>query len=245
MWNERFGARLLAAGRGRQLRWVLAVRKRIFSVSLVCIFATAMLGLVGGADDAFAQTPISIVVTSSLNPSVFGQTVTFTATVTGASPTGTVQFMDDGSNLGSAVTLVGGVASFTTSSLELGPLFITAVYGGDTNNLSSTSSQLIQTVNQVPTTTVVTSSLNPSTVGQSVTFTATVSGASPTGQVTFKDGATVLGVIPLSGGIATFSTASLPAGSHSITAIYGADDFNLFSSGSLAQTVKGCQRLPS
>ena len=72
----------------------------------------------------------------------------------------------------------------------------------------------------------VTSSLNPSPSGTAVTFTATVSGAgpTPTGTVTFEDGTTVLGASPLSSGVATLTTASLPAGtSQTITAIYSGD----------------------
>jgi len=74
------------------------------------------------------------------------------------------------------------------------------------------------------TTTSVISSLNPSTFGQSVTFTATVSTApgTPTGKVTFFDGATNIGSGTLSGNTATFSTTSLSTGSHNITAAFTA-----------------------
>ncbi len=66
-------------------------------------------------------------------------------------------------------------------------------------------------------------SLNPSSVGQAVTFTATVSGLSPTGTVTFNDGATTLGTGPLSSGQATLTTSALTSGTHAITAVYGGD----------------------
>ncbi len=149
--------------------------------------------------------------------------MTFTATVTGSSPTGTVQFKDNGVNLGTPVTLSGGVATLTTSALTPGNHSITAVYSGDTNNAGSTSPVLTQTVNQAATTTALSSSLNPSQVGQAVTFTATVTsgGGTPTGTVTFYDGAVVLGTGTLSGGVATFTTSALTLGSHSITAVYG------------------------
>jgi hypothetical protein len=77
----------------------------------------------------------------------------------------------------------------------------------------------------VASTTVVGSSANPSGCGQSVTFTATVTsaGGTPTGTVTFKDGAATLGGGTLSSGSAAFSTSALAAGSHSITAVYGGD----------------------
>jgi outer membrane autotransporter protein len=82
------------------------------------------------------------------------------------------------------------------------------------------------------------SSLNPSEAGQAVTFTATVTGATPTGTVTFKDGATVLNTVALSGGVATLTTSSLTTGSHSITAEYGGDANNGPSaSAALIQTV--------
>jgi uncharacterized repeat protein (TIGR01451 family) len=79
-------------------------------------------------------------VTSSVNPSDFNQSVTFTATVAGAvTPTGTVQFKDNGGNLGSPAALNGsGVAQVTTSTLAIGNHTITADYSGDGNLLAST-----------------------------------------------------------------------------------------------------------
>ena len=68
------------------------------------------------------------------------------------------------------------------------------------------------------TTTLLTSSVNPATVGQAVTFTATVNAT--TGTVTFKDGNTVLTTIPLSEGTARFTTSTLMQGTHRITAVY-------------------------
>ena len=82
------------------------------------------------------------------------------------------------------------------------------------------------------------SSLNPSGNGQSVTFTATVTGNSPTGLVTFADGSTVLGTAPVIGGRAAFTTAALSIGTHNIGASYGGDSLNLGSqSAALSQTV--------
>ena len=89
------------------------------------------------------------------------------------------------------------------------------------------------------TTTTVASSANPSTSGQSVTFTATVSPGSATGTVTFKDGTTTLGSATLSGGTATYSTSALNIGSHTITATYSGDgSHNGSTSSSLDQTVE-------
>jgi hypothetical protein len=87
---------------------------------------------------------------SSANPASSGQSVTFTATVAGNSPTGSVQFRDGATNLGGPVALAGGVATLTTSSLSAGSHSISAVYGGDPNNAASTSSILVEVVNGLP-----------------------------------------------------------------------------------------------
>lgn len=182
-------------------------------------------------------------VSSSINPSVFGQSVILTASVTGGTSTsGTVTFFDGATSLGTA-TLSSGGATLTLSSFGVGHHSITAQYSGDTNFTASTSAALDQVVNAAATTTAVTSSTNPSSYGDAVTFTATVAvtspgAGSPTGTVTFKDGATVLGTGALSGGIATFTTtATLAAGTHSITAVYSGDSNFTASTGALTQTV--------
>jgi len=172
-------------------------------------------------------------VASSAKPSAFGQSVTFTATVSAkapgsGTPTGSATFMDGSITLGTG-TLSGGVATFTTltSTLAVGSHSIKAVYSGDSNFTTSTSSALSQTVNKASTTTTVDSSASPSPVRQPVTFTATVSanapgGGTPTGTVTFKDGTTVRGTGTLNvSGVASFTTSTLTLGTHSITAVYG------------------------
>src|SRR5260370_923112 len=167
-------------------------------------------------------------VASSNNPSIFGSAVTFTATVKPATgsgtPTGTVTFNDGATVLG-AGTLSGATATFTTSGLTGGTHSITAIYSGDANFAGGTSPALMQTVNKVGDSTSVASSNNPSIFGSAVTFTATVKPATgsgtPTGTVTFNDGATVLGAGTLSGAAATFTNSRLTARTHSITAIYG------------------------
>ncbi|MGO9809269.1 MAG: Ig-like domain repeat protein, partial [Isosphaeraceae bacterium] len=186
-------------------------------------------------------------VASQLNPSSYGQSVTFTATVastlsTGLTPTGTITFYDGASTLGTA-SLSGGTASFTTSALVAGSHSIIAQYAGDSNFSGSNSTPLTQIVNQDGSGTVVTSSLNPSTYGQSVILTASVSatspgGGTPTGTVTFYDGSTSLGSATLSNGTATLTTSALGARSHSITASYGGDtDFTGSTSTAITQTV--------
>ena len=93
----------------------------------------------------------------------------------------------------------------------------------------------------VRTITALSSSLNPSSLGQAVTFTATVtsSGQMPTGNVTFRDGSKGLKTVLLSGGVATVTTAKLAAGTHQITAQYkGNSDSSKSTSSVLVQIVQ-------
>jgi hypothetical protein len=91
------------------------------------------------------QAATTTALTSSANPSTGGAPVTFTATVTGVNPTGTVRFMDGQAQLAS-VSLVGGVATVTTTELTRGWHQISATYSGDGNNPPSTSSTIRQRV---------------------------------------------------------------------------------------------------
>ena len=141
---------------------------------------------------------------------VTGNPVTFTATVSnpgspGPTPSGTVTFVDFTyrdltpitTTLAADVPLdANGQASVTTSNLAaengfLGNHLITATYNGDAN-FPGGNAVLLQKVHAFATTTALTSSPNPSAIGQSVSFTATVTGGSPTptGMVTFHEGST-------------------------------------------------------
>src|SRR5581483_9955938 len=186
-------------------------------------------------------------------PTVFGQSVTFSTTINVAqggfgTPTGTFQFKDGAANLGAAVTVVSGSASITVNTLSVGSHSISAVYSGDGQFNGSTSVTQTQVVNQASTSTAVATSVVPSFPGQSVTFTATATAVAPgagtpTGTVTFKDGANTLGTSPLNGSaVATFSTAALSVGQHVITATYNGDGSFLASTGNLSggqNVVKG------
>ncbi len=90
-------------------------------------------------------------------------------------------------------------------------------------------------------TTAVTSALNPASYGQSVSFGATVTGpgGQPTGTVTFLADGAAIGVVPLSGQQAHFTTAALTAGAHAITATYSGDSTFAASSATLTETVTG------
>ena len=202
------------------------------------------------------QASTTTALTSDPNPSVSGQSVTFTATIAAVSPgsgtpTGTVDFFDGTPTIGTTPldteTLKAGVATFSTSTLTVAdsPHSITAVYSGDTNFTTSTSS-VAQDVKQASTTTALTSDPNPSVSGQSVTFTATIAAVSPgsgtpTGMVNFFDGTTPLDTETLTAGVATFSTSTLTAAGspHSITAVYFGDtNFTASASSVLPQVVK-------
>jgi hypothetical protein len=185
----------------------------------------------GDVDQTVDQAATSVDVVSSVNPSVAGQAVTFTATVSATppgagTPTGTVIFSVDGVPQ-PPIALSGGQASLTTSALPVGNRTISAEYGGDASFLGSTAPDLGQVVTQAGTSTALTSSLNPSGVGQAVTFTATVTATppsvgTPTGSVQFFDDGLALGApVAVAGGQATLTTSVLAAGSHPITAVYG------------------------
>ena len=85
----------------------------------------------------------------------------------------------------------------------------------------------------IATTTNVVASTNPADYGTPVTLTTTVTPASASGTVTFQDGSTTLGVVPLASGTATFETSTLTAGIHDITASYSGDSEYEASSGTL------------
>ncbi|MGD0444160.1 MAG: FG-GAP-like repeat-containing protein [Edaphobacter sp.] len=183
----------------------------------------------------------------------FGQVVSGTAQVTasdGSLPTGTISFYDGTTNLCTiAVAPSAGCATSAGAGFAVGTHVLTAVYSGDATHLPSTSAPVTVVVmaaaTKAQTTTMLTSSLDPATSGQSVTFTANVvtagSTAAPTGVVTFLDGSTVLGTKTLVGsGVASFSTSSLSVGAHAITASYAGDANSGASVSSvLTETVNG------
>jgi len=192
--------------------------------------------------------------TSTPNPSIVGQAVTLTATVTPAVadalvPGGTVAFRDGATVIGTA-TLVNGRATLVTSALAVGTHSLTVAYSGDLEFSASTSAAVTQTVNLASTTTSLTSTPNPSAVGQAVTLRATVSPVAPatgvpTGSVTFRDGATSLGVVALVNGSASLTISTLAAGSHSLTAAYGGSPTFLAStSAAVTQTVNAAAPAP-
>jgi hypothetical protein len=182
-----------------------------------------------------APVSTSTALAEDLSSSVFGQPVTLTATVTSSSgtPTGTVNFMDGSTLLAQVAVDPTGHASFTVSSLGVGPHSLTASFAGTAPFLNSASAALAETVAKDATTTA----LGVQHFGgDDFELTATVApappgGGVPTGTVTFFDGTTVLGTAQLSGGSGTL-LAHLGSGTHSLTASYGGDlDFDSSMSG--------------
>jgi hypothetical protein len=177
---------------------------------------------------AVAQaTPTLSVAVDNSTPTV-GTSVTFTATLSGgASPSGTVTFKEGSATLGTG-TISGTMASYSTATLPLGSHSITAEYAGDANNAATTSADPVAvTVAKAAPTVSVSADDTAPIAGTLVTFTATLSGGvTPGGTITFKDGSATLGTVPFSGTTATYSSAALSIGDHSITAEYSGDAGN-------------------
>ncbi len=210
------------------------------------IAKASILLLLGTASISASVTKTTTTLSSLPNPSTYGQAVTLSAAVTsklGAPPNGESVAFVQGKNVIGTGALSGGTATFATSTLAGGTVTITAVYSGDANFGGSTSNAVKQVVIPATTMTTLTSSQNPSNVGQPVTFTASVSssefsGTVP-GEVTFHNGSTTLGTVVLSGGVANYTTAGLAVGTAVITAAYyrGSKSFSTSTSGAVDQTV--------
>jgi hypothetical protein len=197
----------------------------------------------GSVKQVVDNYPTTTTLSSTPNPSNYGQAVTLTARVTsaGPAPTGSVTFKNGTASLG-VVTLNGGVATFTTAKIPVGANTLTSTYNEDAFNGKSVSAAITQTVNRASVSMTLTSTPNPSTLGKSVKFTArlTSNGGLPTGQpVTFSYNGATLGTANVTTtGVATFSTETLPAGgSDVVTAAYaGSVDYSS-ASASVTQVV--------
>ena len=230
----------------------------VFDTSSLAVSNHGITAVYLGATDfaASASSPLTETInpiatttalSSSINPATFGQTIAFQATVaptiSGQTPTGMVAFWDGTNELGTVSLNSSGNAVFDTSSLAVGNHGITAVYLGASDFATSSSSSLTETINPIPTTTALSSSVNPATFGQMIalqaTVASTISGQTPTGMVAFWDGTNELGTVSLnSSGNAVFDTSSLAIGNHNITAVYsGATDFVASTSSPLSETI--------
>jgi hypothetical protein len=179
-------------------------------------------------------------VSASPNPSTFGQLVTFSATVSAmapdsGTPSGSVAFKDNGTTIpgcGAQELNGSGQATCTTPALAAGTRNVSAEYGGDevyTPNVATYP----QIVIPARTTTIITSSTNPSLAGDAVTFTVTVTSpySTPSGTVDFfeviapaaSQRTQVLTTQSLVDGVVTFTVASFTAGTHTMLATYNGD----------------------
>lgn len=170
-----------------------------------------------------AAPATSVTLSSSNNPSLYSQNVTFTAQLPSGA-TGTVSFYSDGALLGTS-NVSGAAATFSTTSLAIGTHAITASYSGDATHGLGSSNTVSQVVNKATPSITISSSPNPSNYGQAVTITVQV-GNGATGTVNFYDGGVLIASTTLNGGVASFTTSSLSVGSHLLNAVYSGDASN-------------------
>ena len=208
-----------------------------FTLTATYVGDSDFSGSVGGGSHTVDQALTTTTLTDVPDPSVVGESVTFTATVApiapgAGTPTGSVVFDFGDGNISAPVVLVAGVATtthaYTTTTGS--PFTLSATYSGDTNFTGSAGAGT-HTVDQASTTTTLTDVPDPSVVGQSVTFTATVApvapgAGTPTGSVVFDFGdGNISAPVPLVAGVATTTHAyTTTTGSpFTITATYSGD----------------------
>lgn len=169
--------------------------------------------------------------------------LTVHASGSGATPTGTVSFYVGGVFVGTAPAPLSanGNVSFTTPRPTQLHTY-TAVNTGDAVYASGKSNGILINPTDATPTVTLTAAPNPAAVGRSVTFTAAVStaiaGLPPTGNVNFSVSNVVVGAAAISGGVATFSTSTITAGTHTIVATYlGNGNYLPSTSNSVKETI--------
>jgi hypothetical protein len=199
--------------------------------------ATSLLNQTNPAPVAPAPLPSKTTLAVSANRAAPNQQLTFTATIGGISPTGTVSFTSGSTSLGTA-PISNATAVLPFAFVTSGTYAVTATYAGDSNNLASTSNSISVAVAPVATKTTLAVSANSANQNQQLNFTATVTGISPTGNVSFLSGTTKLGTAAVANGVATLPLSFAAAGSVTVTASYAGDAANLAStSNSVSITV--------
>ena len=178
-------------------------------------------------NDSVSATCVAALILTSTPSSTtkIGQTYFQTNVASGGTPAYTFSLF--------AGSLPSGTSLDTSTGLVSGPLTAAGTFNytikvtdsSPTPALTATQVISVTVTGSNASGTILTSSTNPSEFGSSVTFTAIVtgSGGSPTGTVTFNDGASTLGSGTLAGGTATLSTSALTVGTHTITAVYSGD----------------------
>lgn len=217
-----------------------------------------LFGSSGTVAQQVNKAPTVTTVTSSVNPAVYGQPVSFSALVCPAppsaapvqAPTGSVVFHLDGAVAAFDTAILGPsgtpgcttATSISTATLSVGPHIVTATYSGDGNFITSTSATFDQTITKAPTVTTLTAAPSTTTVNHAVVLTATVGPAlfagplPPSGTVSFfVDGSlTPNTTVPLTGTTATYTT-TFGGGTHTVVAVYNGDG-NYLSSASTPPT---------
>jgi hypothetical protein len=209
--------------------------------------AFATTGLGGSADGwvmKLSTQQLASTTDLTINPDTAspGAAITFSVAVTGASdlpdPTGTVVLTNGSTSLGT-ITLANGKGTFSSSTLAGGTYSVIGTYSGDVVYAGSVSKAETLALTATPTI-ALTATPTTASVGASVTLKATVSSTSgtPTGTVYFMDGTNTLTSEVLASGAVSFSTTSLTAGTHSITARYGGDsNFGTVTSTAMTVTI--------
>ena len=199
--------------------------KKGLSVLLTAAIAISMI-IPGGLIASAASNINKFELSNSDSQSTYGQSVTFSTKIEPANATGTVKFYDGGTLIGSVVIIQNaGKAEITISTLTAGDHDIRADYSGD-GNYHSTSDTINQDVYKATASMSITSSFNPSIVGQSVTYTASLP-ADATGHIAFYihdshwQWDQIGNDVTINAGSATsLAISSLTAGSHTIVACY-------------------------
>jgi len=242
----------LASGASINVRFLLGVQQQgsfpfFLSVETLPADRGLIWGIIGNTESGFmeecptavvAPAPTTTTLTSSPNPSTFGQAITMTAVVAPAA-TGTITFFDGMTALGTATLNGSSRATRLFSNLDAGTHSLTAQYGGDPTHAASTSAAVSQVINPASTSITLVSSLNPSVQTQSVTFTVTVTPASVSGTVSFFDNSTLIATPAVVAGKATWTVSTLAIGTHAVTARYdGSANYLASAVASVSQAVQ-------
>ena len=183
---------------------------------------------------SFTVNPVKTTTSLSVSPASpqpAGTPETLTATVSPSAAPGTVQFEDNGNNIGSPVTVSGGTAQTQTSSLPSGTNNLSAVFTPSSGDYAGSTGTASFTITAAPTTTTLTvSPASPQQFGTNETLTATISPSAATGTVQFEDNGSDIGSpVTVSAGTAHTQTSTLPVGTDALKADFTPTNGNGFS----------------
>ncbi len=213
--------------------------------TLKAVFTSTNANITNATSAPYAQQVLNVAalgLTSTVNPSLPGQSTTLIATLTAlGTPTGTVKFYD-GSTVIATAPLTANSASVSVNFTTTGNHILTAVYSGDTLTQTITSAPLTQVV-LYTTTVALTTSVNPVSVNANTTLTAIVKSTGTTGAtgtVIFKSNGVAIGTGTVTGGVATLVAHFPTPGVYTLTAVYSGDANNQpATSAPIQQTVLG------